>query len=109
MVLRSYFCHTKFLCFTNPASTSCANFNRSFAGGTDLHLLSPASISYPTKPGEYAEHPVPSLKDWQELWAAWDMVTRGMTPEEELSSKPIKLRHDLIFYLGHIPSFCGMS
>lgn len=31
-----------------------------------------------------------------------------MTPDEELLSKPIKLRNDLIFYLGHIPEFCGM-
>lgn len=74
----------------------------------DLHLLSPASKSFPTKPQNYASHPIPSLSDWQELWAAWDSVTRGMTPEEELLSKPIKLRNDLIFYLGHIPNFCGM-
>lgn len=30
-----------------------------------------------------------------------------MTPEDEFLSKPIKLRNDLIFYVGHIPGFCG--
>jgi formylglycine-generating enzyme required for sulfatase activity len=39
------------------------------------------------------------------MWAAWDTVSRGMIPEKELSSKPIKLRNALIFYLGHIPTF----
>lgn len=78
-------------------------------GDYNVHLLSPASTTYPTKPEDYASRPVPSLKDWQELWAAWDTVTRGMTPQEELLSKPIKLRNDLIFYLGHIPGFCDIQ
>jgi hypothetical protein len=92
----------------SPRAFSCVNANTTFSAPTDIHLLSPASATYPTKPEQYASRPVPSLGDWQELWAAWDMVTRGMTPEEELLSKPIKLRNDLIFYLGHIPGFCGM-
>jgi hypothetical protein len=41
------------------------------------------------------------------LWAAWDTVTRAMVPQEELMNKPIKLRNNLIFYLGHIPTFAG--
>jgi len=32
-----------------------------------------------------------------------------MVPKEELLNKPIKLRNDLIFYLGHIPTFAGRS
>ena len=48
---------------------------------------------------------MPSLAEWQELWAAWDAVTLKMIPEEELLSKPIKLRNECIFYLGHIPTF----
>jgi hypothetical protein len=60
------------------------------------------------RPERYASHPVPSLKDWQEVWATWDTVTLGMTPVDEFLSKPIKLRNDLIFYLGHIPAFCGI-
>lgn len=53
----------------------------------------------------YAAGPVPSIKEWQELWAAWDSVTRQMIPQDELLSKPIKLRNACIFYLGHIPTF----
>lgn len=30
-----------------------------------------------------------------------------MIPQEDLLSKPIKLRNSLIFYLGHIPTFAG--
>ena len=84
------------------------NANLSFSRVTDVHFLSPAARAYPTKAKEYALQPVPSLKDWHELWAAWDTVTRAMTPEKELLSKPIELRNDLIFYLGHIPAFAGM-
>ncbi|KAL2429682.1 Ergothioneine biosynthesis protein 1 [Exophiala dermatitidis] len=73
-----------------------------------LHLLSPATINFPTKPSEYATHPVPSLRDWQQLWVAWDVVTRSMVPRNELLNKPIKLRNDLIFYLGHIPTFADI-
>lgn len=62
-------------------------------------------ISYPVHPKEYATHPVPSLADWKDLWKAWDCVTRGMLPEEELLDKPIKLRNACIFYIGHIPTF----
>jgi hypothetical protein len=49
--------------------------------------------------------PVPSLSEWRELWASWDAVTRQMIPKEALNSKPIKLRNECIFYLGHIPTF----
>lgn len=66
-------------------------------------------MELPTKPEVYASSLVPSLRDWQELWAAWDAVTLCMTPEEELLSKPIELRNPLIFYLGHVPGFCGTS
>lgn len=48
---------------------------------------------------------MPSLSDWQQLWAAWDVVTQDMIPNDELLSKPIKLRNACIFYLGHIPTF----
>lgn len=58
-----------------------------------------------TKPEQYAEHPVPSLDDWHQLWATWDQVTRQMIPDEQLLDKPIKLRNACIFYLGHIPTF----
>ena len=61
--------------------------------------------SFPLNPEHYAVNPVPTLKDFEHLWAVWDTVTRGMLPEEELLSKPIKLRNCCLFYLGHIPTF----
>jgi formylglycine-generating enzyme required for sulfatase activity len=45
------------------------------------------------------------MQEWDQLWAAWDLVTQQMIPEEELLEKPIKLRNACIFYLGHIPTF----
>lgn len=31
-----------------------------------------------------------------------------MVPQDELMNKPIQLRNNLIFYLGHIPAFAGV-
>lgn len=70
-----------------------------------LHLVTKPRFFFPTKPESYALKPVPSLAEWQEIWAAWDAVTQDMVPPEELLSKPIKLRNAVIFYLGHIPTF----
>ena len=62
-----------------------------------------------SRPEQYAAHPVPSLDEWHELWAQWDLITRQMIPDEELLEKPIKLRNACIFYLGHIPTFFDMK
>lgn len=56
---------------------------------------------------DYANRPVPSTAEWQQLWKAWDVITKSMIPRDELLDKPIKLRNNLIFYLGHIPTFAG--
>ena len=48
---------------------------------------------------------VPSLQHFQEMWAAWDFVTRKMIPDSMLLEKPIDLRHICLFYTGHIPTF----
>jgi len=74
-------------------------------GDYGLHLVSKPSVFFPLQPEEYALKPVPSLVEWQDLWEAWDAVTQKMIPEKELISKPIKLRNECIFYLGHIPTF----
>ena len=66
-------------------------------------------MAQPTRPSEYAAHPVPSIEDFQSLWTTWDIVTKTMIPREDLLSKPIKLRNALVFYLGHIPTFFGVS
>ncbi|KAK5163678.1 hypothetical protein LTR04_002346 [Oleoguttula sp. CCFEE 6159] len=77
-------------------------------GDYSLHMLSRPRFAYSPHPEVYAARPVPRLSEWTELWAAWDAVTRGMIPQEELLSKPIKLRNACIFYLGHIPTFLDM-
>ncbi|KAI9302928.1 hypothetical protein BJ944DRAFT_269188, partial [Cunninghamella echinulata] len=49
---------------------------------------------------------VPTLHEWEQLWASWDMVTRQMLNHDTmLFERPIALRHPFIFYLGHIPAF----
>ncbi|KAF1831095.1 hypothetical protein BDW02DRAFT_601127 [Decorospora gaudefroyi] len=74
-------------------------------GDYGLHFVSKPAVFFPTKPEEYAAKPVPSFSEWQELWAGWDVVSKQMIPGDELLSKPIKLRNECIFYLGHIPTF----
>ena len=74
----------------------------------DVHLLTPSRIGYSSNPSQYASEPVPSEKDWEQLWTAWDIVTRAMVPQDELMNKPVKLRNNLIFYLGHIPAFADI-
>jgi formylglycine-generating enzyme required for sulfatase activity len=65
-------------------------------------------FEFSLQPTEYAATPVPSISEWENLWAAWDTVTLQMIPKEELLSKPIKLRNACIFYLGHIPAFLAI-
>ena len=71
----------------------------------DIHVLSAATSCFPLRPEKYAARPVPSLEEYEQLWTVWDIVTRFMLPQEELLSKPIKLRNCCLFYLGHIPTF----
>ena len=68
-------------------------------------MASSSGFSWPFKPEGYAPHPVPGIYEFENLWTAWDIVTMGMIPKEELLAKPIKLRNACIFYLGHIPTF----
>jgi formylglycine-generating enzyme required for sulfatase activity len=66
------------------------------------------TFQFSLKPELYAATPVPSLSDWEALWAVWDAVTQEMIPKDELLAKPIKLRNACIFYLGHIPTFLAI-
>ncbi|KAF8158186.1 DUF323 domain-containing protein [Crassisporium funariophilum] len=52
---------------------------------------------------------VPSRADWNNIWSAWDFVTRRMIPTSMLYQKPIDLRHICLFYLGHIPAFLDIQ
>ncbi|KAK3398563.1 C-type lectin protein [Sordaria brevicollis] len=74
-----------------------------------IHLLAKSKMSFSLIPSVYARSALPSLDDWNSLWAAWDVVTRQMLPQEELLEKPIKLRNACIFYLGHIPTFLDIQ
>ncbi|CAG8949217.1 hypothetical protein HYFRA_00004841 [Hymenoscyphus fraxineus] len=74
-----------------------------------IHYLVKDKMAFHTDPAVYAKSTVPNLEDWEGLWRAWDTVTRGMLPEEELLEKPIKLRNACIFYLGHIPTFVDIQ
>lgn len=70
--------------------------------------MSKPAAFFPLAPEAYAPKPVPSLDEWKDLWKAWDAVTQDMISQEQLMSKPIKLRNECIFYLGHIPTFLDM-
>ena len=48
---------------------------------------------------------VPTLQEFQEMWTAWDFITRKMLPDSMLFKKPIDLRHICLFYIGHVPAF----
>ena len=73
--------------------------------GVALNLLAVSAMRFPSDPTDYAKNPTPSLDEYKELWALWDLVSRQMIPESELLSKPIHLRNVCLFYLGHIPTF----
>ncbi|KAI0365693.1 DUF323 domain-containing protein [Pilatotrama ljubarskyi] len=51
---------------------------------------------------------LPTLEEWQNMWAAWDFITRQMIPPSMLFEKPIDLRHICLFYCGHIPTFLSI-
>lgn len=72
-------------------------------------MLVRPKMPFPLIPKAYASSPLPSVDDWEALWASWDVVTTKMIPHEELHNKPIKLRNACIFYLGHIPTFLDIQ
>ncbi|EIW74660.1 DUF323 domain-containing protein [Coniophora puteana RWD-64-598 SS2] len=76
-----------------------------------LWLLERPPFMFPIQPtpsavvGTETRFGVPSVQDWQDMWAAWDFITLRMIPPSMLFQKPIDLRHICLFYLGHIPTF----
>lgn len=48
------------------------------------------------------------MSDWEQIWKAWDTVTLQIIPRHLLLTKPIDLRHIILFYLGHIPAFADI-
>lgn len=53
--------------------------------------------------------PTPTQNEWDEMWKAWDYLTRTLIQSNMLLEKPISLRHPFIFYLGHIPAFLDIQ
>lgn len=72
-------------------------------------MLAKTKMPFSLIPAAYASSALPTLDDWEGLWTAWDTVTRGMIPGDELLDKPIKLRNACIFYIGHIPTFLDIQ
>jgi hypothetical protein len=72
-------------------------------------MLQKTKMSLSPIPSIYAAGALPTLHDWEALWAIWDTVSQQMLPNEELAEKPIKLRNACIFYLGHIPGFLDIQ
>lgn len=72
-------------------------------------MLAKPKMPFSLIPSAYVSSNLPTLGDWEGLWTAWDTVTRGMIPQEELLDKPIKLRNACIFYFGHIPTFLDIQ
>ncbi|KAI0028266.1 hypothetical protein K488DRAFT_89904 [Vararia minispora EC-137] len=76
--------------------------------GYALWLLERPPFAFPLfRPTALASTPFgcPAFADFQDMWAAWDFVTRKMIPDSMLLQKPIDLRHICLFYTGHIPTF----
>lgn len=71
-----------------------------------LWLLERPAVRFAASPDEgRVARSLPTLKEWDEMWALWDHITLDMIPKEMLHQKPIDLRHICLFYLGHIPTF----
>ncbi|KAI0043936.1 DUF323 domain-containing protein [Auriscalpium vulgare] len=80
------------------------------ATGYSLWLLERPVFAFPrlrSPPSSLTSTPfgVPSFQDFQDMWAAWDFITRKMIPNSMMFQKPIDLRHICLFYTGHIPTF----
>ena len=71
----------------------------------DLNMLSPKLASSPLQEPDQVIKTCPSLEEFQQLWATWDVVSQQMISQDSLLSKPINLRNCCLFYLGHIPTF----
>lgn len=71
-------------------------------------MLEQSKYAISRDPKRFAATAVPTIQDWEQLWACWDLATRELLPEQEMLSKPIKLRNCCLFYLGHIPTFLDM-
>ncbi len=75
----------------------------------DLHVLAKPTLAFPHRAADYAAEPVPTFQEFKQLWAAWDVVTRYMIPEDGLLSKPIRLRNVSELSSDYIPIPFGLG
>lgn len=81
-----------------------------------LHILERPPLTFPLLSSTPATtlnptanpYSIPSLAEFENGWAIWDLITLGMIPTELLHSKPIDLRHKPLFYIGHLPTFANI-
>ena len=81
-----------------------------------LHILERPPLTFPLLSSTSATilnptanpYSIPSLAEFENGWAIWDLITLGMIPTELLHSKPIDLRHKPLFYIGHLPTFANI-
>ncbi|KAI5288152.1 hypothetical protein KEM54_005432 [Ascosphaera aggregata] len=74
-----------------------------------IHILEQARTEFAKIPEVYMAYPLPTVEDFEDLWHVWDLVTLGIVPVEALKTRPVGLIHDLIFYLGHTPTFSDIQ
>ncbi|KAF3911734.1 hypothetical protein AA313_de0205244 [Arthrobotrys entomopaga] len=74
-----------------------------------LHMLYNPATAISLVGKSYAAAPLPSTQEWEELWKLWDLVTLRMVRKDQYLTKPIELRHPILFYLGHIPTFLDVQ
>lgn len=67
-------------------------------------MLFKTKVDFGISENSSVTNPVPTLREWQELWKVWTLVTRTVVPKESFLSAPSSLRQPYIFYLGHIPA-----
>ncbi|KAK6544139.1 hypothetical protein TWF694_000846 [Orbilia ellipsospora] len=78
-------------------------------GEYTLHMLYNPATAISLVGSSYAAAPLPSTEEWEELWKLWDLVTLRMVRKDQYLTKPIELRHPILFYLGHIPTFLDVQ
>ena len=72
-------------------------------GAYNLHLVEKPKFYFPsTYQATTNPFGLPTLEDWEQIWAAFDTATLDMVPEHLLHTKPIDLRHICLFYIGHM-------
>lgn len=81
-----------------------------------LYILERPPLTFPTLVSTPATtlnptanpYSIPSLAEFERVWAIWDLISLGMIPQDLLHSKPIDLRHKPLFYIGHLPTFANI-